>query len=233
MHVPWASTQTCSAVAGSCGSSMRMCAGSAPPMSASPSVSRCTLPAAGPPATWISTTPAGSGPMQPEASPRLTTQPGRIRESRSACSGGTSTWSTYTEVAAAERGPGNARTCPGLAAAGTAPACRKRSSSSASVATGVAGSASSSTSACRLAAGDTTVSASRIVVLPGRAEGGLPPAVPPRRPAVRSRPSGRHFFSAAASWVSVSWKALAAALRYWAMPFRPSIILRAPWVNSV
>ena len=75
--------------------------------------------------------------------------------------------------------------------------------------------------------------ASRIVVLPGQAEGGLPPAVPPRHPAVRSHPSGRHLFSAAASWVSVSWKALAAALRYWAMPFRPSIILRAPWVNSV
>ena len=62
---------------------------------------------------------------------------------------------------------------------------------------------------------------------------------PHRRPPAGSLPAHTarrprcHFLSAAASWVSVSWKALAAALRYWAMPLRPSIILFAPWVNSV
>src|SRR6201996_2237502 len=142
---------------------------SGPPMSASPSVSRCTPPAAGPPATWISTTPRGSGRRLPAALPRLTTQPCRMSDSASVWSGGTSCWSTKIRVPAAPpagvRGPGN-RSTPGGGAAGIGPVCSRRSSSPAISATGVAGSASSSTSACRRIAGETTVSASRIVVLP-------------------------------------------------------------------
>ena len=116
--------------------------------------------------------------------PRLTTAPSLIQASAKVSSGGISWQFTYSGTASkaapgtgedmasepCARGPGNRSTCahcwalPKGGAGRGSPPEMKRSSSAAMSATGVAGSASSTTSAVRRVAGDATVSASRMIV---------------------------------------------------------------------
>src|SRR5215472_16000598 len=182
---PRLSTETRAAWSGSSGSLSRMCASGLLPISTCPTFSRCTVPAAGPPAARTSTSPAGSGGTQPAGSPRLTTQPSRSGDSARVSRGLTGRPSTNTAAwpptvaappgAACTRELGSCSTrapppvppAPAASSGATAPS-PSLASSSATTPTSVCASASRTRFALVRDAGETTVSASRISSSGGR-----------------------------------------------------------------
>ena len=132
------------------------------PTSARPGPTRWIAPASGPPTASTETSPDGSGTTQPSGPPRLITQPSLTGASASVSRCHIRWQSTYSGAPEDSRGAERPRA--------------NRSSSAATAVIGVAGSASITTSADCRAAGETTVTASRMMTPEARNTGADRPA---------------------------------------------------------